>query len=127
MGEGQTIGRYPDLIDALVAAGNDPVATATNLAELHAAISPFGFRRGLRLRADELRRLSAPTLVIWGDRDPVGATEAGETAARLLADARLEVLPGGHVPYLGHPARVGELLSEFVRSASARVVSLDHR
>ena len=76
------------------------------------------------MRPDELRELTAPTLVIWGDHDPVGSTEAGETTARLLTDARLEVLPGGHVPYLGHPERVAELLSEFVRSP--RVVSSDH-
>jgi pimeloyl-ACP methyl ester carboxylesterase len=126
MGERETIVRYPDLIDAIVAAGSDPVAAAANLAELRAAISPFGFRRALRVRPDELRRLTAPTLVIWGDRDPVGTTEAGEEMARLVSEARLEVLPGGHVPYLGHPERVAELLSEFVRSPGVRVVSTDH-
>ncbi len=126
MGERDTIGRHPELIDALVAAGNDPVATATNLAELRAAIAPAGFRRGLRVRPDELRRLRVPTLVIWGDRDPVGTVEAAEQAARLIPDSRLEILPGGHVPYLGHPGRVAELLSEFVRSVSARVVSSNH-
>ena len=124
MGEQHTIVRYPDLIDALVVAGNDPVATATNLAELRAAISPFGFRRALRVRADELQELTAPTLVIWGDHDPVGSTQAGETTARLLADARLEVLPGGHVPYLGHPERVGRA-AVGVRPVAC-VVSSDH-
>ncbi len=116
MGEKDTIVRYPDLIDSLVAAGNDPIAAAVNLAELRAIISPFGFRRSMRIDSDELRRLTVPTLVIWGDHDPVGAVEVAQATARLVPDAQLEVLPAGHVPYLGHPERVSELLARFVRS-----------
>ena len=123
MGEQDTIVRYPDLIDSLVAAARDPIASAVNLAELRAAISAFGFRRSLRVHPDELRRLTMPTLLIWGDHDPVAAVEAAQTAAALVPDAQLEVLPAGHVPYLGHPERVSELLSRFVCSASRRRVS----
>jgi len=92
VGEKDTIVRYPDLIQALVAVGRDPVASTVNLAELRAGISPTGFRRSLLVRPDELRRLRA--------------------------EAQLVVLPAGHVPYLGHPERVSELLSAFVRSAT---------
>jgi pimeloyl-ACP methyl ester carboxylesterase len=120
MGERDTIGRYPDLIDALVAAGRDPIASAANLAELRAAISPFGFRRSVRLRPDELRRLTVPTALIWGDHDPVGAVAGARATARLIPDARLEVLPAGHVPYLGHPERVAELVSGFVLGRPGR-------
>jgi pimeloyl-ACP methyl ester carboxylesterase len=81
------------------------------------AISLSGFRRSMRLDPDELRRLTVPTLVIWGDHDPVGAVEVGQATAKLMPDARLEVLPAGHVPYLANPDRVAELLSGFVRSA----------
>jgi pimeloyl-ACP methyl ester carboxylesterase len=115
MGEGDTIVRYPDLIDAVAAAGRDPLAAATNLAELRACITPFGFRRSARLRPAELRRLTVPTLLIWGDHDPVGHVEAARTIAELLPEARLEILPGGHVPYFGDPQRAAALLSEFVR------------
>jgi len=118
MGEKDTIVRYPDLIEALVAAGNDPIASAVNLAELRAAISPFGIRRSVRVHPDELRRLTVPTLVMWGDRDPVGAVKVAQATARLIPKAQLEVLPAGHVPYLGNPDRVCELLSRFVRSGS---------
>jgi pimeloyl-ACP methyl ester carboxylesterase len=118
MGEKDTIVRYPDLIEALVAAGNDPMASAVNLAELRAAISPFGFRRSLRVHPDELRRLTVPTLVLWGDQDPVGAVNVAQATAALVPNAQLEVLPAGHVPYLGNPERVSELLSRFVRSGS---------
>ena len=65
---------------------------------------------------DELRRLAVPTLVIWGDHDPVGTVQAGQAAAELMPGARLEVVPGGHVPYLGDPQRVAELVSRFLRA-----------
>jgi pimeloyl-ACP methyl ester carboxylesterase len=116
MGEQDTIVRYPELIDSLVAASRDPNASATNLAELRAIISPIGFRRSARMDPEELRQLDVPTLLIWGDHDPVGASEVAREAATLMPWAQLELLPAGHVPYLGHPELVGELLSTFIRS-----------
>lgn len=103
----------------MVAEGNDPIASAANLAELRAGISPFGFRRSMRVHPDELRRLTVPTLLIWGDHDPVGAVKVAQATARLVPTAQLEVLPAGHVPFLGHRDRVSELLSSFVRSEAA--------
>ena len=97
----------------------DPIASAANLAELRAIISPFGFRRAARLHEDELRRLTVPTLVVWGDHDSVAGADAARTTARLIPSAQLEVLPGGHVPYLGNPDRVAELVSGAVRAQSA--------
>jgi pimeloyl-ACP methyl ester carboxylesterase len=117
-GEADTIVRYPALIEALVAAGRDPIASAANLAELRAIISPIGFRRSVRIHTDELCRLTVPTLLIWGDRDPVGAVEAAQASAAAIPDSQLEVLHGGHVPYLGNAERASELVSEFVRAGS---------
>lgn len=113
MGEADTITRHPDLLDSLVAGASDPVAVAANRAELQALISPFGYRPATRIRPEELRRLSVPTLMIWGDRDPVVSIEAARTVAELIPDARLEVLRAGHVPQLGHPEQVANLLTAF--------------
>jgi pimeloyl-ACP methyl ester carboxylesterase len=115
VGEGDTIVNHPQLIDSLVAAGNDPIAAATNLAELRAIISPAGFRPALRLRPEELRGLRVPTLLVWGDHDPVGTVDVAETVAGLIPNARLEVLPAGHVPWLGNLDRTAALVSAFVR------------
>jgi pimeloyl-ACP methyl ester carboxylesterase len=120
IGEGRTIVRHSELIDALVAGGNDRVAVAADLAELHALIQPFGFRRAMRFRPAELKGLSMPTLLIWGDRDPVGPVDAAQAVARLIPGARLEVLSAGHVPQLGHPRRVALLVSDFTRLAEGR-------
>ena len=114
VGEGSTIVNYPDLIDSLVAAGSDPVASEVNLAELRAIMSPFGFRSAVRLKPEELRQLSVPTPVVWGDHDPVGGVKVAEAIADLIPSAQLEILPAGHVPWLGNPDRTAELVSRFV-------------
>ena len=70
VGEGDTILRHPDLLDSLIDAAHDPVATAANVAEFRALLSPLGTRSATRIRPDDLRRLAVPTLMIWGDHDP---------------------------------------------------------
>lgn len=50
------------------------------------------------VRADLAARLptvSQPTLLLWGDADPISPVAAGERLADLLPDARLHVLAGG--------------------------------
>ncbi len=113
VGEAETIVRHPDLLESLVAGARDPVATQANLAELRALMSLRGFRTSMRFSREELRRLTVPTLMIWGDRDPVVPLAQARTIAAEIPDARLEVLPAGHVPQLGHPDRVAALLTEF--------------
>lgn len=115
VGEADTITRHPDLLESLIALARDPVTAAANRAEFRALFSASGFRPALRIRPEDLRRLSVPTLMIWGDHDPVVPVEAARAAARLIPDARLEVLPAGHVPQLGHPERVAGLLTAFAR------------
>jgi pimeloyl-ACP methyl ester carboxylesterase len=116
MGEKDTIVQHPELIESLVAGGRDPIASATALAEYRALLSPLGFRSSMRVQPDDLRSLTAPTLVIWGDRDPTGTAEVAQRTTSLIPKAQLEVPPAGHVPWLGNAERVAELLSRFVRS-----------
>jgi pimeloyl-ACP methyl ester carboxylesterase len=115
MGEKDTIVNYPDQIEALVAAGHDPLASHVSLAELRAAISPFGFRPALMMQPEELRQLTVPTLLIWGEHDPVGGAEVARATADTIPGAQLELLPAGHGPWLGHPDRTAALIAKFVR------------
>jgi pimeloyl-ACP methyl ester carboxylesterase len=121
VGEKDTLARHPDLVDLLVAAGRDPITDRAANAELRALISPFallspsGFRRRGRVRPDELRQLAMPTLVLWGERDPVGSIPVVRAAAKLIPDARLEVLPTGHGPWLGQPTRIAATVADFAR------------
>jgi pimeloyl-ACP methyl ester carboxylesterase len=121
MGERTTLARHPDLVDLLVAAGRDPVNDRAATAEFRALLSPFGllsrsgWRRRSRVRPDELRQLAMPTLVIWGERDPVGGIPVARAVTELIPDARLEVLPTGHGPWLGEPVRTAAAMTEFAR------------
>lgn len=117
VGEAETIVRHPDLLDSLVVGARDPVAVQANLAELRALISPRGFRADMQFTRDDLRRLAVPTLMIWGDRDPVVPVAQARAAATDIPQARLEVLAAGHAPMLGQPDRVAALLEEFAMTA----------
>ncbi len=114
MGEADTIVNYPNYIEALVAAGSDQLAAGTGLAELRAAIAPTGWQPAQAMRPDELRELMVPTLLIWGDRDPLGGADVARTTAATIPDAQLEVVSAGHAPWLGHPDRVAALVNNFV-------------
>jgi pimeloyl-ACP methyl ester carboxylesterase len=116
VGEAETIVRHPDLLDSLVAGARDPVATRANLAELRALLSLRGIRKSMRLNREDLRRLAVPTLMIWGDRDPVVPLAQASALAAEIPHARLEILPAGHVPQLGNPDRVAALLEEFAKT-----------
>lgn len=114
-GEGETIGRHPELVDAMVAAGHDPVASAANLAETRAILTAIqGFRPQLRIGEGDLAEISAPTLLVWGSHDPVGAPEVAKQTANSISDARLEMLDAGHLPWLGCTHQVGELTDSFL-------------
>jgi pimeloyl-ACP methyl ester carboxylesterase len=119
--EQATLARHPDLVDLLVAAGRDPITDRAAKAEFGALLSPFallspsGFRRRARVHPDELRRLAMPTLVLWGDQDPVGSIPVAQAVTDLIPQARLEVLPAGHGPWLGQPTRTGRAVTDFVR------------
>lgn len=119
--ERETLARYPELIDLFVATLDDPINDRVARAELRvfispvALLSPSGFRRRTRMRSDELQRVTVPTLVIWGDREPLGAVPVAEALTELIPRARLVTLPGGHAPWLGQPERVAASVTEFVR------------
>lgn len=124
MGEGTTLAEHPDLLELMVALGADPVSAAVRRPEAGVIVSPFallartGFRRRTRVQPAELRRVAVPTLVIWGDRDPVGGPAVARAVTDLIPGARLELLPAGHVPWLGHPDRMAAVLDEFLSPAA---------
>ena len=75
-------------------------------------------RREKFLSDSELRQLTAHVLMIWGDEDPYGGPEIGRRACELVPDARLEVIPGRHAPFLDDPERCGALIDELGRRAA---------
>lgn len=121
LGEKATLAGHPDLVDLLVAVGRDPIANRVAKEEFRALVSPFallspsGWRRRSRVRPDELRQVAMPTLVVWGEQDPLGSVSVAQAVTELIPHARLEVLPNGHAPFLGQPAQTAATVAQFVR------------
>lgn len=67
--------------------------------------------------SDQLDRIAAPTLVVWGDHDalPVASRETQENLVHSIPDAELVVYAGvGHSPHWEEPARFAADLASFV-------------
>jgi len=43
----------------------------------------------------ELRSVTQPTLLLWGDADPISPVSVGQYLLDLLPNAKLHILPGG--------------------------------
>ncbi len=65
---------------------------------------------------DRLYLASAvPTLIVWGDQDPIIPLDHGRAAHEAIAGSRFEVLEGcGHFPHVEDPVRFVEVLEDFI-------------
>ena len=57
--------------------------------------------------------LTCPTIVLTGSWDPIVPISAGAELARLIPNARLHRLPGGHIVHLVRPAEAGRLVARW--------------
>jgi pimeloyl-ACP methyl ester carboxylesterase len=72
---------------------------------------------GQRVSATDRLYLAAglPTLIVWGERDPIIPVEHGRAAHAAIAGSRLEVFAGaGHFPHRDAPARFVSVLESFM-------------
>lgn len=79
---------------------------------------------GQRVSALERLYLAAhvPTLLIWGERDPIIPASHAAAAHDLLPGSRLEVFPGaGHFPHRQDPSRFVEVLTDFLATSPAEL------
>jgi len=90
---------------------------ASFLSLIRNCISPFG--RRLSFSEHEARRVLQPTLFIWGDGDPFGKVSSGRCAAHIMPAARIEVVHGGHLPWLDEPERCARLIAAHSGIAAA--------
>jgi pimeloyl-ACP methyl ester carboxylesterase len=74
---------------------------------------------GQRVSATDRLYLAAllPSLIIWGDRDPLIPVEHATVAHRGLPDSRLEIFEdAGHFPQIHHPVRFAQTLIDFIET-----------
>jgi pimeloyl-ACP methyl ester carboxylesterase len=87
----------------------DPATRTAFLATLRGVVDISGQRVSAVSKLPAASHL--PTLLVWGDRDPIIPIAHGREALALLPNARLVVFPGaGHEPYRHDPERFAALL-----------------
>jgi 2-hydroxy-6-oxonona-2,4-dienedioate hydrolase len=104
----------PDLAELLLATERLPGFKETFLATLNTLLRLRGARPEMALTADQLAQIRQPVKLIWGADDPFGSCAVGERAAEIITDAVFHVVPGGHVPWINEPERVGQLAKSFL-------------
>jgi pimeloyl-ACP methyl ester carboxylesterase len=76
---------------------------------------------GQRVSAADRLYLAAkvPTLIVWGERDPMIPASHARSAHEAIPGSRLEVFPGaGHFPHLDDPHRFVGVLLDFLHSTA---------
>jgi pimeloyl-ACP methyl ester carboxylesterase len=92
---------------------HDAEARQAFIHTLRGIVDPGGQRVSARDRLYLAQEV--PTLLMWGERDPIIPVEHAYTAADEIPASRLEVLPdAGHFPYRDDPRRFAATLSEFI-------------
>jgi len=85
---------------------------------LENALSLRGPNPRLSVKEDELRRVAQPVLFVWGESDPFGVPDVGRRAVSLMPNAKLEAMPGGHLPWLDDPKFCAEAIKRFFADLS---------
>lgn len=112
VGDGDSILRYPALIQAKVAHDRTPRSTDVAIRELRSMITVRGWRSATRLREEELRDLQQPAMFIWGEHDWFGGPEQVRETVETIPDAQLEAVDAGHGPWFGNPEKCAKLIRE---------------
>jgi pimeloyl-ACP methyl ester carboxylesterase len=116
---GEDFSLLPELRDLFLAHEQLPDAGPALFELIHAVVRLRGPRPQVELTAAQLRRVTQPVQLIWGDHDPFGPPSVGERAAQIMPNAEFHVVPGGHAPWVNQSARVASLAGPFLRDHTA--------
>ena len=101
---------------------NDAEARAAFLHSLRAVVDPGGQRVSGHDRLYLAENL--PTLLVWGERDPIIPAAHGREAHLLMPGSTLEIFErAGHFPHLDDPVRFINVVSDFL--AATEPATLD--
>jgi pimeloyl-ACP methyl ester carboxylesterase len=96
----------PDLFTTYIRRPRADVAAYRNKAELALTFDARPW----------LHTIETPAFILTGSWDPVVPALAGRELARLMPNATLRALPGGHLVHIVSAQRVGALITEWARS-----------
>ncbi|MEA2148210.1 MAG: hypothetical protein QOD69_40 [Solirubrobacteraceae bacterium] len=135
VGAGATIGGLIDKVGLRL--GADIMAMATGFASLQDIETRRAFIQtarsvidygGQRVNATDKLYLAqaVPTLIAWGDRDPIIPARHGIRAHELIPGSRLELFEGaGHFPHHDDPVRFATVITDFVATTEPAVPDED--
>jgi len=103
---------------------SDVGARAAFLHTLRTILDPSGQRVSARDRLYLAEQM--PTLLMWGERDPIIPVEHGRAAHDMIPGSRFEVFPdAGHFPHRDEPRRFVKTLSDFIDTTDPAAVTTD--
>jgi pimeloyl-ACP methyl ester carboxylesterase len=103
---------------------NDVGARAAFIHTLRGIVDPGGQRVNATDRLYLAQRV--PTMLVWGERDPIIPVEHGRAAQELIPGSRFETFPGaGHFPHRSDPREFVRVLDEFIESTQPAEVNED--
>lgn len=90
------------------------------LGMIEKALTWRGTRAELEFQANDLRRITQPTLYIWGEDDTFGGAALARRTAGKTPNSQLHLLPhSGHLPWLDAPEKVATLVNDFLEDERA--------
>ena len=108
---------FGDLVQQIAAVSREEGVTRQMLSALRAGVDIRGIKTEAMLRP-HLRAIAAPTLLCWGDRDPLFPVAQAAASLSLLRQASLRIFPGaGHWPFFQQPSEFNKALLEFLSEA----------
>lgn len=108
-----------ELIDALRLTARRP-ENARTMASLVRAINRFRWPRPESvLGSAELGGVRIPTLFVWGADDPYLAPEDARPSIARIPSATLQIVPGGHAPWLIDPAGIASRIRGHLRGPAS--------
>jgi pimeloyl-ACP methyl ester carboxylesterase len=103
---------------------NDVGARAAFIHTLRGIVDPGGQRVNATDRLYLAQRV--PTMLLWGERDPIIPPHHGRAAAALIPGSRFETFPrAGHFPHRTDPREFVRVLGDFIESTEPAEVNED--
>jgi pimeloyl-ACP methyl ester carboxylesterase len=106
------------MLTMAIAADGIPGAKLAAHSMLRKVLNMRGVRPNIMLRSD-MAHLRAPTLFVWGDRDAYAPPSSGQSLARQMPHARVEIIAdAGHMPQLDQPNAVADAITRHLSDAA---------
>ena len=106
----------PELVDLSFRLAAQPGAREALLSTMRAGVNLFGQRgKYTRLLLGGLGKITASTLIVWGNADRVIPVAHARIAASKIPEAKLHIWEQcGHMPMFEHPGKFNKLVLDFL-------------